>query len=196
MKVTMVLLAALTFTPASAQTLQRMRPPTGGTALAVYREAQSYTRPCAAPDAEAQRMCEFNQESFLRDYLRARAGDYQGQRNVAYALSDPGGPANREENAGVAPNLLQACAWRIVIMTAGHAEVGLGDDANARTACGKLGASGVPAATARAQELHRLIATDPVRGAPPRSMPMTTERRPQRRASQPLDGTARPLTAN
>lgn len=162
---------------ADLPTLIRMPRPTTGTASAVYAEAEQYLLNCPLDDPEAEYWCQLGQEQFLRDYLRSRAGQYQGQRNVAFTLAGfTDNPQMRGYSRGVIVNRIQSCAWRMVILTAGHAEADQGDDANARMVCSRLSDTERTAATARAQALHRLIAIDPVRNPPPRGMP-TTQRR-------------------
>lgn len=60
------------------------------------------------------RECEFQQKTFPEDYRKAIAGDYQGQRNVAYCLD-----RGCAQTVGRRP--VDACAWRMVILAANHA---------------------------------------------------------------------------
>lgn len=164
------LLAGLFSWTAAAQT----------TAARVRAEAESHLRPCLVQAADERAWCERQRVEFVNDFLRARAGDYQGQRNVAWMLG------GRE--AAVRGDGIQSCAWRLVIMSAGHTRVSDGDNSNLRTDCGRLDQTALQAARIRAQQLHQLIATDPVRNPPVREA--------ARRPAGPLDGTASPLAAD
>ncbi len=81
----------------------------------------------------------------------AKAGDYQGQRNVAYWLSGGYG--------GAPPlNPVLACAWRLVILESGSTSVDSSDVSNKRLYCDrKLDADGLKAAQAQARTLQRGI---------------------------------------
>lgn len=145
-------------------------------------EATSYLRTCAATSDDNQRWCDLNRTSFIADYQKAKAGDYQGQRNVAFFLA---GSMRPVEINPVALNPLQACAWRHVILRTGHARADASDVRSAELDCGKPGVL-ESAAQARALALLHEIKTAPARMPPP------PPRSPQR--TGPLDGTARPLT--
>ncbi|WP_439596479.1 hypothetical protein [Falsiroseomonas sp.] len=153
---------------ATLPAVQRMRPPSDRVALDAWREAERHTAPCMVRDPRKQRECEWYTEEFRRDYLRARAGIYLAQRNVAYRLSGPGNPADREHYTGVIADLIQSCAWRLVILSSPHIETGIGDNDNMRTTCGRLTAAGQSDAAVRARQIMRLIAVEPVRNPPPR----------------------------
>lgn len=153
-------LLALVAAPAFAQ---------GDATARVRREAENHLRPCVATETEARRRCELNRQEFVRDYLRARAGELQGQRNVAYQLAGPAGEAAiRGHQEGIVADPMQACAWRIVVMSTGHAEANQNDEAKERLDCGRLSEAQRAAARIRASELHVQIATDPVRKPPGR----------------------------
>lgn len=84
------------------------------------------------------------------DYRKAWKGDYQGQRNVAYCLSD--GCGNM-----VLPNRSLGCAWRIVIIGSGSPRVDSTDIGNLKVYCGRLDAAERSAAQAQAATLFRTI---------------------------------------
>jgi hypothetical protein len=158
---------------ADIRPIARMPAPAGGTALRVYREAERHTRACTLQDPEAQQWCLINVEEFLRDYLRARAGDYQGQRNVAFMLGSTRGGMIRDHYAGIAFEPTDACAWRLVIISSNHREAGAGDIANLQTACNRLTGPERQFVLMRAEQFMNAIAQDPVRNPPRRNMPLT-----------------------
>ncbi|CAA0087591.1 Uncharacterised protein [Starkeya nomas] len=84
------------------------------------------------------------------DNRKAWKGDYQGQRNVAFCLSD--GCGNM-----VLPNRSLGCAWRIVIIASGSPKVDTTDIGNLKVYCGKLDAAERSAAQAQAATLFRTI---------------------------------------
>ncbi len=121
---------------------------------AAQEEAETYINLlCINEDA---RMCPHYQNEFRRAYQLARAGDYQGQRNVAYMLNTGG-------NGAVRQNRMQGCAWRVIILSSGHASADAGDTANFQTDCGRLTDPERAAATARAQVIARDIGARPAR---------------------------------
>lgn len=152
--------------------IQRMPAPNGGTALRVYREAERFTRPCTVADREGQQWCLINTEEFLRDYLRARAGDYQAQRNIAHMLGATRGGMLRDHYAGVTANPIEACAWRLVIITSGHPQAHTGDVTNVRMTCERLTGPERQAVLIRAEQITTAITEDPVRNPPRRGMPL------------------------
>jgi hypothetical protein len=95
--------------------------------------------------------CQENQAMFLKAWAKAWRGDYQGQRNVAFCQAGKCG-------AGIAPNRVQGCAWRIVILASGSTEVGDADVQNMKLECGKLDQVGRAAADAQAREIARKLA--------------------------------------
>mgnify|MGYP006976758449 CR=1 FL=1 len=141
------------------------------------REAEGYLAPCL--DTQTREWCERYRREFLADYVKAKAGDYQGQRNVAWFL-------HRGDSPPIKRNPIQACAWRLVIVSAGHAQVGPGDTGNVRIECGRLSEAERAAAQARATQLLREIATSPAR------MPAAA-RHPSRPPCE-ANSTASPLT--
>lgn len=164
--------------PARAATPVQAQP--NDTTSRVRREAEGYLGVCLAQAAAAVQECESFRAGFISDYLRARAGDYRGQRNVAYML--------KGQERGVTQNVIQSCAWRLVIMSTGHAQVGQGDEANMRIDCATLNEGGRQAAIARADALLRQIVADPVRSPPARAAAQPPP--------GPLRGDAQPLTAD
>lgn len=139
-------------------------------------EARGYLTLCANSDPTENRWCEMGQRNFISSYLQARSGVYQGQRNVAFMLGT--------RTAGVSLNPIQACAWRMVIISAGHSQVDPSDTANLNFACGRLSETEAGAARRRAAVISRDIASAPTRlpQAAPSSVPRGR-----------LDGTASPL---
>ncbi|MDE1992014.1 MAG: hypothetical protein KGI75_05900 [Rhizobiaceae bacterium] len=73
--------------------------------------------------------CRHTRETWPRDYHDAVAGQYQGQRNVAFCLSTGCDMAiSRDEVLG--------CAWRIVIVDSKHRELDSTDETNLKHFCG------------------------------------------------------------
>lgn len=141
------------------------------------REAEEALIPCTF--AEKQQDCELERREWLDAYQKAKAGDYQGQRNVAYMLRAGPTPPMRI-------NPIQACAWRWVILNSGHARVDTGDTSNFQNACRPLDIAGREASQARADALLREIRASPARMPAPAPRPAPFK--------GPLDGTARPLS--
>mgnify|MGYP006951112573 CR=1 FL=1 len=81
----------------------------------------------------------------------AMAGDYQDQRNLAFALT--GGYGSE-----IPKNPILACAWRLVILASGDRRVDEGDVGNKQLYCDKrLDADSQAAAKAQAEKLTRQI---------------------------------------
>jgi len=128
---------------------QAVAAPASPNNAAIKEEAEAYVFDC---DETFAKDCEDLRSGFLRDYIRARHGSYQGQRNVAFMLS--GG----WQSAPIVKNQIQACAWRYVIIQSAHAEADVTDSANLRLDCGKLDEADRLAAVARGNEILRQIA--------------------------------------
>lgn len=78
----------------------------------------------------------------------ALAGDYQAQRNLAYTLT-----------TSTPHNPILGCAWRIVIVESGSAQVDQSDTGNKQFDCDKkLNQDEINAAKAQAKELQKKIA--------------------------------------
>jgi len=58
---------------------------------------------------------------------RAQAGDYESQRNLSYVLF---------HGEGIPKNIIEACAWRVVIVSSQHAKVVENDISALDIACG------------------------------------------------------------
>lgn len=87
---------------------------------------------------------------YIKEYTpKARKGDYQAQRNLAYTLA-----TSRE--AGVA-NPILGCAWYKLILLSGSPKVGDGDIGNVRVYCGTLTTEQQGVAEQQAQRLYREI---------------------------------------
>ncbi|MBX6722718.1 MAG: hypothetical protein IRY92_05730 [Dactylosporangium sp.] len=143
------------------------------------REAEAYLTTCTAAAPAVREECETNRRLFVDAYVKAKAGDYQGQRNAAWFL-------HRGDSPPMQRNPIQACAWRLVIVSAGHAQAGPGDTGNVRIECGRLSEAERAAAQARATQLLRQIATSWAR------MPAAAQR-PSRPPCE-ANSTASPLT--
>lgn len=113
---------------------------------AASKEAESFVYDCSPSDPKE---CARDRANFIRDYLRAMAGNYQGQRNVAFMLSTGDAP--------VVKNRIQGCAWRFVIVQSGHADADASDAMNLKTDCGRLNNAERATAAARTAEIMRQI---------------------------------------
>ena len=153
-----------------------------------YRaQAEELLRFCA-PDGEAGQECERNRATFRREYPLAMRGDYQSQRNVAFFLA---GRMRDLDRSPVTPNLLQGCAWRMVILASGHRQTNDLDVSAMRIDCNKPEVDQT-AAQARAARLMEEIKAAARRPAPPEPRPAKATRG----KAPELDGTATPLTAD
>lgn len=144
----------------------------------VHEEARRFLQPCDALQGEPRAWCETNHRVFTRDYQSAKAGDYQGQRNVS-AFLEGRGTSRFDFRVGIEVNTLQSCAWALVVLQSGHARADESDVAYARRRC-NAPAVDRTAAEARAAailaEIQRSPASMPVerRTAQPRRPTVTT----------------------
>lgn len=95
--------------------------------------------------------CDADAKQFARMYTAALKRDYTSQRNVAYIFS-----YGRSE--AVQKDPVQGCAWRLVIIASGSPKVDGGDRMNLDTECGRLSATELASAKARALAIGRTIA--------------------------------------
>lgn len=144
-------------------------------------EAHQYLRVCFAAEQEDRVYCELSRTAFVIAYQMAKAGDYQGQRNVSAMLA---GRGSLDVTPGVEPNRLQSCAWGLVVLQSGHARADDRDVAFARARCGD------PQVDRAAAERRARAIMAEIRRAPAR-MPPAEARRPN--VEGPLDSTAHPL---
>jgi hypothetical protein len=92
------------------------------------------------------------QESFHLYERNALAGNYTAQRNAAYCLK------TAKCEGVIFPRIIEACAWRIVILGSGHHWVNETDIENYRDECGSsLSAQEQGAALAQAEQLFKRI---------------------------------------
>lgn len=96
-------------------------------------------------------LCQMDQLNFLREWEKAYSGDYGAQRNVAFCF-------RASSTCGVAPDRVQGCAWRAVIIDAADPEMGDGDVSNFEVECGPLSQAGRIAADSHAARIKTLIA--------------------------------------
>lgn len=96
--------------------------------------------------------CRSTRETWEKNYSAAISGDYQGQRNVAYCLSDGCEGAIRV-------NPVLGCAWRMVILESGHLEADQTDTTNLKYFCGreKVDAAGLATAKAQARRMLKML---------------------------------------
>lgn len=150
-------------------------------------------RPCRGATAESRQACEATRRMFPEDLRKARAGDYQAQRNVAFMLSGAGRP----ENSAIVPNRLESCAWRLVILQSGHRRVNVLDAVETRTSCDPIDAPWHQA-EARAVQLHATIQPQPPAPVRPARQISELPRHCQdifarNSVARPIEATATPL---
>lgn len=80
------------------------------------------------------------------------SGQYQGQRNVAFCLSDGCSGAIRV-------NKILGCAWRFVILESGHFSIDTTDTSNLQYYCGQehIDKAGLMAAEAQAKRILKML---------------------------------------
>lgn len=93
-------------------------------------------KPCGVSDAN--RACLADTHDLAPAFAKAMDGDYQSQRNIAWAFSGA--------SPFVEADPVQACAWRQVISATRPADAAYTDDDQKRVDCGKLTASQIEAA--------------------------------------------------
>ncbi|MVA91601.1 hypothetical protein GOZ80_06145 [Agrobacterium vitis] len=104
--------------------------------------------------ADDMKMCEVQQAQFIKWYPLALKRSYQGQRNVAYCQ-------RTGCDSAVQVDVVNACAWRIVIM-ASDATLDSSDASNYRIDCAGVGSTGFADATIIAKQLFRKIYKRPM----------------------------------
>jgi hypothetical protein len=179
MRVLLAILLGFMATAAHAQPI----PISGhGPTAHAQREARTYLASCEAlarehPDRLAS--CRDAQAMFERLYVRAMAGDLAGQRQVA-------GEMGAQEPLVAQRNLLQGCAWRMVIVAMHGARADTLDQRMMQATCGQLSPADVERARARASAIGHTILQSPARPLPE---PVIVALPPEC-----LDSTARPMT--
>lgn len=105
-------------------------------------------RTCTADDRYD---CNSNQKQLKSEFPRAMKGDYSAQRNVSYCLSSGcGGAVDIDKTLG--------CAWRIVILAGGSANITSADQSNFHHFCSAgLTDEDRAIATAQARRLFQTI---------------------------------------
>lgn len=96
--------------------------------------------------------CNYTKAVWPSEYEKAKRGDYQGQRNVAFCLSTGCDGAIRQ-------NKILGCAWRFVILESGHLSADSTDTTNLKYYCGpeNVDTAGRAAAEAQARRLIKMI---------------------------------------
>ena len=140
--------------PATAQ--QRRPSPDPQANARVTAEARQYLDDCTKSPADARSLCRDQQAQFLTDYMAARGGSLDDQKNMAFCFHGGCDGAVRKDE-------LQACAWTLVLLNSGHPEVTRLDATRTEWTCDKLSAAERSVATARASRLQREIREQPTR---------------------------------
>jgi hypothetical protein len=97
------------------------------------------------------------QESFYLYERNALAGNYTAQRNAAYCLK------TAKCEGVIFPRMIEACAWRIVILGSGHHWVNQSDIDNYQDDCvASLSAQEQGSALAQAEQLFKRIYKRPL----------------------------------
>ncbi|EIM26901.1 hypothetical protein [Microvirga lotononidis] len=97
------------------------------------------------------------QETFYLYERNALAGNYTAQRNAAYCLK------TAKCEGVILPKMMEACAWRIVILGSGHHWVNESDIENYQDECvSSLSAQEQGAALAQAEQLFKRIYKRPL----------------------------------
>jgi hypothetical protein len=97
------------------------------------------------------------QESFYLYERNALAGNYTAQRNAAYCLK------TAKCEGVIFPRMMEACAWRIVILGSGHHWVNQSDIDNYQDDCvASLSAQEQGSALAQAEHLFKRIYKRPL----------------------------------
>ena len=109
------------------------------------KEATAYVTGCIIANDDDRKICELYRAEFIANYILAWHGSFVDQKNTAYNLTDG---AHR----AVLPNLMQACAWRLLATR--HPEASEMEAIIARTTCQKLAPEAQEAAIQRATETH------------------------------------------
>lgn len=111
----------------------------------------------AAPDGFSVRLgtcdsdtCIYDQASTLLALKGAYKRDYGDQRNLAYCLS-------YGCNAAIIANPTMGCAWRMVILASGSAELDAADVSNFKAECGQIEPAQLATAKAQAAALFRTV---------------------------------------
>lgn len=87
---------------------------------------------------------------YIKEYTpKARKGDYQAQRNLAFTYAT-------SRDAGVT-NPTLGCAWYKLILLSGSTKINDGDISNVRVYCGQLTREQQGVAEQQAQRLYREI---------------------------------------
>ena len=85
-----------------------------------------------------------------RDWPTAWSGDYQGQRNVAFCRQSGC-------DGAVQINVVEACAWRVIIVTANAMKADSGDTSNVAQSCNSLDESAKLLASNKASQMYQII---------------------------------------
>ncbi len=91
-----------------------------------------------------------------KDYKKAIHGNYQGQRNVSFCLSNG---CVSFYHGFIKQNKVLGCAWRIVILKSGHLDADETDTDNFKLYCGPsfLDDAGRVAAEAQAATMLKML---------------------------------------
>lgn len=114
-------------------------------------EAQEYLKACFKSGDEL-RDCFDEQARFEQEYTNAYAGDFLAQSNIATDMS-------QHVSDGIQQNLIQACAWRLVIMSSGSNYLSDLDGDTTIMICRRTGKISDAGIVARAHAIQKVIAS-------------------------------------
>lgn len=147
------------------------------------REVRSYFVACEVAtraDPDDLESCRSLQQNFERIYVRAKSGDADSIRRIALNLAD-------DNPLIIAPNLLQGCAWSMVLYVLPGSGGQASDERMMQRICGRLDPANVERARSRASTIgHEIL------GSPARPLPEQASNAPPT-PSECLDGTAQRL---
>ncbi|MDH0048597.1 hypothetical protein [Comamonas terrigena] len=120
-----------------------------GMAALEYAKSMRRGTPADTSMGIAQKLHQEAANSPAPDFMyvsdKAKAGDYQAQRNLAYGYAAQPYPGQEK-------NRLLACAWYLVVLNSNHPQADGGDVSNVETYCGALDADSLNTAKSRATQ--------------------------------------------
>lgn len=121
-------------------------------------EARRFLAPCSQSNARDRHICQTSQQTFVKVYVDAMAGDLISTVVLVLAFNPPPTDSDyvaRTSSVGIPPNQIEACAWTYVLFkTQGHPAAY--EDAFV-TQCEPVGETGRKAAMMRVKEIAASI---------------------------------------
>jgi hypothetical protein len=105
----------------------------------LVREAETYLVNCGMLQGDDQKTCPSNQVEFIRNYIGAFYNDHESIGNVMFSMTGQGKTTENDlDQAGIAANPIQGCAWELVLVHSGSAGASDVDALELPTWCGSL----------------------------------------------------------